>query len=587
MFLMFVKQHLRRVLAITTRQRRQVAKLQKAPHHFLAPSISTSFYTPRLLAISPSFSTLSASTETLLDPDLLTSPEPPVVVQGHCTGCGAHFQHDDTLKPGFIPAKKLADVNSLDDIVETSPTEATTTTKKPVVVCQRCYHLTHYGDTNTITADDPLTAEVRTRSDVVEHIKWIDAFPPTALCVKVIDALDLHGTIAPQLVGALGSRRVLLAINKADLLPTSLTTHELQEHARKVAREAGVKNVVGCVATSAVRGTHGTTELTKQIKMLRQGRSVYMVGVTNVGKSTLFNTLKQPGIMSKLDIELDKIATVSSLPGTTMSPLKVRFGKGSDRWDMYDTPGIVVNREKHDILTDAVLRKQLVTGKTIKPKVFSVQHGKSLFFGGIWRMDISFDPVDMHADDTCQDGTPPRLLLIWNGHLAVHPTSTKNAEALMERQAGKLLVPALFENDTTGATDVTGITNAADAESTNAAVDTQRPRELTPTLEGNIWDLASFDIQDRYEQISYRVSERKKKRKERQRTPLMDIDMGGFGWVTVATSYDDYMSVRKRVRLLQRAKIKIWGQECLKPSVRQLMIPSQAGTLRSKHWKTI
>ena len=63
--------------------------------------------------------------------------------------------------------------------------------------------------------------------------------------------------------------------------------------------------------------------------------------------------------------------------------------------------------------------------------------------------------------------------------------------------------------------------------------------------------------------------------------------MGGFGWVTVATSYDDYMSVRKRVRLLQRAKIKIWGQECLKPSVRQLMIPSQAGTLRSKHWKTI
>lgn len=64
----------------------------------------------------------------------------------------------------------------------------------------------------------------------------------------------------------------------------------------------------------------------------------------------------------------------------TYNTLKVRFGKGSDRWDMHDTPGIVVNRKKHDMLTDATLRKELLQTKAIKPKIFSVQNDKTLFF---------------------------------------------------------------------------------------------------------------------------------------------------------------------------------------------------------------
>ena len=414
-----------------------------------------------------------------------------------------------------------------------------------------------------------MTKEVRTRSDVVEHIKWIDAFPPTALCVKVVDALDLHGTMAPHLVDALKTRRVLLAVNKADLLPVSLTAHELQIYARKVANDVGVRNVVGCVATSALRGAHGTTELTKTMKQLRQGRSVYMVGVTNVGKSTLFNSLKKPGVVTHTEIMSNEIATVSSLPGTTMSPLKVRFGKGSDRWDMHDTPGIVVNREKHDMLSDLLLRKDLLQGKTIKPKVFSAQGKRSLFFGGMFRLDLTFNEKDIDGREY-NDRTPPRLLLIWNGHLSTHATGTRNAAELMEKKGGTpLLSPVLREIE-------------SDGMGTTAPL-----RQLECLLEDNVWDVASFDMQETYEATSFRVSSRKSKRGQRQRTPLFDIDLGGFGWITVATSYDDYMSMDKRISLLQRANICIWGHKFLPVVVREPLMPSQAGALRSKKWTTL
>ena len=112
-------------------------------------------------------------------------------------------------------------------------------------------------------------------------------------------------------------------------------------------------------------------------------------------------------------------------------------------------------------------------------------------------------------------------------------------------------------------------------------------KPFTCLLQGTAWDLASFDIQDRYETVSLQVSNRKARRGERQRTPLFDIDMGGLGWLTVATAYDDYMSVEKRRKLLQRANIKIWGHAHLKPVVRETLMPNQAGLLRSKQWKTV
>jgi ribosome biogenesis GTPase A len=540
---------------------------------------------------SSSFFTTTSSTSNtniILDPDLLTSPEP-IAIPKKCNGCGSIFQHNDALKPGYVPLSKFTDFSvgssfsstaDFPDSIDSAPSLAISP-PPPSIICQRCFHLTHYGDTSAIDKEDPLTREVRSKDDIVEHIKWIETFPPTALCIKVVDALDLHGTIVPQLVGALRTRRVLLVVNKADVLPTTLTAHELQIYVRKLAKEAGIRNVVGCVASSAIRGKHGITALTKEIRSLRNGRSVYLVGVANVGKSTLFNELKlnnvlfpQTSIASTSETApKDKDATVSSLPGTTISPLKVRFGTGSSRWDMYDTPGIVVNRKKHDMLRNVKLRKELLQNKTIKPKTFSVKGGTTLFFGGMGRIDVSFDHLDHHEPLR----TTPRLLLIWNGHMNVHSTSTKNVDRLMNKQMGKLLSPALYDGS---------------VNNNRGGISENEP--LTLLLKDNVWDLSSVDdrdnydnFQDLYDERSFRVSGRKLKKGQRQRTPFVDIDMGGFGWLTIATSYDDYMSLTKRIDVLQRANVSIWGHSFLKPIIRSPLIPNQAGELRSKDWTTV
>jgi hypothetical protein len=109
-------------------------------------------------------------------------------------------------------------------------------------------------------------------------------------------------------------------------------------------------------------------------------------------------------------------------------------------------------------------------------------------------------------------------------------------------------------------------------------------------INSTVWDLsgdAEIDLQELYDETSFRVSSRKVRKGQRQRTPFVDIDMGGLGWLTIATSYDDYMSVDKRVQLLQRAHVSVWGHAFLTPTVRDPLMPNQAGELRSKDWKTV
>jgi len=50
---------------------------------------------------------------------------------------------------------------------------------------------------------------------------------------------------------------------------------------------------------------------------------IYIVGCTNVGKSTLFNTLIQSDLCKVQAVDLMQRATVSEWPGTTLNLLKV------------------------------------------------------------------------------------------------------------------------------------------------------------------------------------------------------------------------------------------------------------------------
>lgn len=86
-------------------------------------------------------------------------------------------------------------------------------------------------------------------------------------------------------------------------------THWLME-----AHEEGMRPV-DVVLTSA-QNKSAIKDLMEKIEQYRKGRDVYVVGVTNVGKSTLINAIIQ-------EITGDKdVITTSRFPGTTLDKIE-------------------------------------------------------------------------------------------------------------------------------------------------------------------------------------------------------------------------------------------------------------------------
>lgn len=121
------------------------------------------------------------------------------------------------------------------------------------------------------------------------------------------------------------------------------------------AHEEGLRPV-DVILTSA-QNHQAIKDLIEKIEKLRKGRDVYVVGVTNVGKSTLINA-----IIKEITGEKD-IITTSRFPGTTLDKIEIPLDDGSY---IFDTPGIIHRHQMAHYLGDKNL-------KYISPKKKSSQ----------------------------------------------------------------------------------------------------------------------------------------------------------------------------------------------------------------------
>ena len=111
---------------------------------------------------------------------------------------------------------------------------------------------------------------------------------------------------------------------------------------------------------------------------MRNGKDVYVVGCTNVGKSTFINR-----IIKEVTGEGDMITT-SHFPGTTLDIIKIPLEDGKA---LIDSPGII-NHHQMAHFVDKKDLKVITPKKEIKPKVFQLNEGQTLFFGGLARFDL-------------------------------------------------------------------------------------------------------------------------------------------------------------------------------------------------------
>lgn len=302
-----------------------------------------------------------------------------------CAGCGVSIQTDNKEQLGYAPKSAL---------------------DKDVVICQRCFRLRHYNEIQDVSLTD---------DDFLKLLSSIG--DKRALVVKIVDIFDFNGSWVPGLQRFVGYNDILLVGNKVDLLPKSLNRNRLLQWLRLSSKQMGLKP--SDVALISADTGEGIEELAQKIDQYRAGKDVYIVGCTNVGKSTFINKLIEVfGGDDRFKI------TTSRFPGTTLDFIDIPLDDGHT---LFDTPGIINNHQMAHYVSAEDLRK-ITPKKELKPKGYQLNEQQTLFFGGLGRLDYLA-------------GGRRSLICYFTNELYIHRTKLDGADELYIKQKGELLQP--------------------------------------------------------------------------------------------------------------------------------------------------
>ena len=312
----------------------------------------------------------------------------------YCIGCGAEIQSENQNKQGYLPKS----------VVEKSIEENN-------LVCKRCFRLKNYNE----VSDVELGAE-----DFYKLIKTLSK--KDGLMVKVVDIFDFSGSWIEDVIDIVGNNKdIVLVANKLDLLPKSVKQNKIKQWLFKMLKAKGIK-VKDILLISAIKN-HGIEEAAARIDELRNGKDVYIIGATNVGKSTFINKLIELTTGDK------NVITTSHFPGTTLGMIEIPLDRATS---IYDTPGIILDYDIAHYL-DAKSLKLVMPKKEIKARVFQLNAEQSLFFGGMARVDFV-------------KGERQSFTLYASNLVDIHRTKLSNADALFEKHLGTLLKPPFEDN---------------------------------------------------------------------------------------------------------------------------------------------
>lgn len=257
-----------------------------------------------------------------------------------CIGCGATFQFENPLKPGFIEEENFSNA----------------------LVCKRCFRIKNYGDYQVINKD---IKDYQKIFDVIKKKNDLVLF----LCD--IFTIDESLNYINNFKG-----KVILIITKKDILPKSVKEYKLLNYIK----DNYTLNVVDVIFVSSIKN-YNLDILMNLVMKYKTSNKVYLVGNTNAGKSTLINALiKSVG-------KDNGYITTSSLPATTLDSIEVKL---NDDVTLIDTPGLV---SPNNYLTNLTLKevKKILPKVEIKPRTYQMKPNQSLIIGNYARIDYLSD----------------------------------------------------------------------------------------------------------------------------------------------------------------------------------------------------
>ena len=286
-----------------------------------------------------------------------------------CIGCGVLLQNDNPEASGYA-------LNSDQEY------------------CQRCFRLIHYGDSNKLKKENV------TNKDVLNIYKEYadDLF---VVIVEVFDALVLD---LDDLLDNYKNSKIILVVNKIDLLPYNVNDDKLEKLIVKAIRKCDNANIVNCLITYN-KDPYFNDLFYKTLDESGAKRVVF-AGRVNAGKSTVINKLCK-----------DTKLTTSTYPGTTIKENIIDNGD----YTFIDTPGL--NDEESFVnWIDKDLIKKLIPLKTIKSKTFQCYDDEAYSVEGLVSIEV----------------LPKRNVSISfyvNNNLDIHRTKFENSDLYLEKHA--------------------------------------------------------------------------------------------------------------------------------------------------------
>lgn len=306
-----------------------------------------------------------------------------------CIGCGAQIQTTEPDDIGYTPMSALKKGFENEEIL-----------------CKRCFRLRHYNEIQPVNLTDD------------DFRRLLDQISGTdSLVVYVMDVFDFSGSLIPGLHRFVGDNPILLVGNKIDVLPRSLRRSKIKDWMRQQANIAGLRPDE--IALTSGKNGDDVPALLDLIERYRKGRDVYVVGVTNVGKSTLINQ-----IIKEVTGERQDVITTSRFPGTTLDRIEIPL---DDQSAIIDTPGIIHQDQMAHYLTAKDL-KYVSPQKELKPRTYQLNAGQTIFAGALARFDY-------------MQGDKGGFTAYFENNLMLHRTKLEKADAFYQQHAGELLAP--------------------------------------------------------------------------------------------------------------------------------------------------
>lgn len=251
----------------------------------------------------------------------------------YCIGCGVKLQAENMLFEGYT-----ADMSN--------------------DICSRCFRLKNYGE---------YQISAKSNEEYIDILKSVGETKD--LVLYVIDLLNIEKDI--NMIRNYISNRLILVLTKRDILPKSIKDDKIKEYFSKFGLEYQDIIII------SAKKNYNIDDLMFLIKKHKSSKNVYVVGHTNVGKSTLINNIVKN--YSDLNMEL----TVSPLPSTTLNKINIKI---SDDLTFVDTPGLV-DRGNIVHYIDFSLLKKISPKKEIKPKTYQIKTGQCIVVPSLFRVD--------------------------------------------------------------------------------------------------------------------------------------------------------------------------------------------------------